>query len=240
MTTTTHTIVGVYASRGTAERAITELLASGFSQEQISLMAKNSDSAAPGSSLGDVPYLGPIDTVGSGPGPGTGAAVGSFAGFVAGMVALAIPGIGPILAVGPLTAGLMGAGIGAAAGTVAGALKRQGIPDSEADRYSSALERGHWIVTVQTTGDRTDAAADLMDQHGAIDVDEPAEHLGSHSRVPVPSNTSVPPSTGLTPGAVEAAKLRPGEGVRDRQRERERRVNVFPGFTGDGSVSGTT
>lgn len=222
-TSASHTVVGLYGGRADAEKAVQDLVSEGFSRDSVSVVAPGKVATAkPGT--GDTPNIGPIDEVGSGTDAGTGAAIGGFAGFAAGIAALAIPGIGPILAAGPLAAGLMGAGIGAAAGGIAGALKGQGVPDSHAERYSEAVGRGGCVVMVHTTQDHVDHAADVLDRNGAISVDEPAEAATSGEM----------PARRLTPEAVQAAKLTEGGSLRDRQREQERRVNVFPGITGSG------
>jgi hypothetical protein len=217
MTTSTHTIVGLYGSPREAKSAVHDLESQGFSHDQISVVAANSPNA-PGS---DTPNFAPLENIGSDTAAGTGAAVGTLTGFFAGMVALAIPGIGPIIAAGPLAAGLMGAGIGAAAGGIAGALRKHGIPEGHAGRYSEAIQRGACMVVVHADGTQADRAVSILDRDGAMNVHEDYET----------QDTTAPR---LTPEAVEAAKLKPGEGVRDRQRENERRVGVYPGVTGGG------
>ena len=221
-TTSSHTVVGLYQGRSDAEKAVQDLVSEGFARDTVSVVAPGK-TAPSSSSAADTPNIGPVDELGTGTDAGTGAAIGGFAGFVAGIAALALPGIGPILAAGPLAAGIMGAGIGAAAGGIAGALKRHGLPDTEAARYSAAVGRGGCLVMVHTSAQQVDHAADVLERNGAVDVDEPGEHAAA---------TSGMPARRLTPEAVEAAKLTEGTGVRDRQRERERRVNVFPGVTG--------
>jgi hypothetical protein len=57
-----------------------------------------------------------------------------------------------------------------------------------------------------------------------VNVDEPDEHTATTGRT-------------VTREAIEAARLKPGEGVRDRQREAERRATVYPGVTGGGTQS---
>jgi hypothetical protein len=139
------------------------------------------------------------------------------------MAVLAIPGIGPVLAAGPLAAGIMGAGLGAAAGGIVGALKSHGVPESHAAAYSSAVKRGGVLVSVHVDEEAVDRAADILDRNGAIDVNDPDENLESgeiHRKV--------------TPEAVKAARLTPDSSVREKQRERERRVSVYPGITGSG------
>ena len=221
-TMSSHTVVGLYNDRTTAEKAVQDLVAEGFAHDSVSVVAPGA--AAAKNLSADTPNIGPIEETGSGTDAGTGAAIGGFAGFAAGIAALAIPGIGPILAAGPLAAGIMGAGIGAAAGGIAGALKSHGITDKEASRYSDAVGRGGCLVMVHTNAQHIDHAADVLDRNGAIDVDEPGEQ----------GDTSTMARRRLTPEAIEAAKLTEGTSVRDRQRERERRVSVYPGITGGG------
>lgn len=231
MTATTHTIVGLYASRRDAEKAVQDLVDEGFSRDHISIVARDTSAAASEAARGDIANIGPQETIGSGTSAGTGAAVGGIAGFIAGIAALAVPGIGPILAAGPLAAGLMGAGLGVATGGIVGALKSRGIPDEHARRYSAAIGRGSCMVTVDTPAEKVDHAADILDRNGAINVDEPADHVTTGADISART---------VTPEAIEAAKLKPGEGVRDRQREQERRVNVYPGITGGGQTTTST
>ena len=205
-------VVGLFQDRSAAERVLQELIASGYSRDQISVVSENAQAAA------ETPDLGPQTETGSGMAGGTGAAIGAGAGFLAGMLALAIPGIGPVLAIGPLAAGLMGAGIGAAAGGLIGALRDMGVPEDEAKRYEEALQGGGTLVSVHTTSLDADRAADILDRNGALDVDERLETLRA----------------GRTPAV---APFKPEDSVRERQRARERRVGVFqPGITGSGPL----
>jgi hypothetical protein len=212
MTANYHTVIGLYSNRAEAERAVQELVNEGFSKDTISVVA-------PGSAK-DSPHLGPLNEVGSDPGPGGGAAVGGFAGFLAGMAALALPGIGPVLAVGPFAAGLMGAGIGAAAGGIAGALKGHGVPEEHATRYSEAVGKGDCLVMVHSDSGRVVQAVDILDRNRAVSVDEDSAETRA-----------------TTPEALEAARTKPGESLRDRQRQQERRASVYPGITGGGPTA---
>ena len=129
MTTTTHTIVGLYNHRSDAENAVEDLVREGFSRDRISVVAPDS----PAAPSGGEPHIGPVDTIGSDTKTGAGAAVGGLAGFLVGIAALAIPGVGPVIAAGPLAAGILGAGLGAAGGW-----NRR---SSHTPRYSRALCR---------------------------------------------------------------------------------------------------
>jgi hypothetical protein len=213
----------LYGRRTEADNAVQTLLTEGFSRDQISVVAPDSAEAA----LSGTPKIAPIETLDTD--TGKGAAIGGIAGFVGGLAALAIPGIGPVLAAGPLAAGLMGAGLGAAAGGIAGALKSHGIPEHDAERYSAEVGRGGCLVLVHADIAEADRAAALLDRSGAVQIDERDEKAGS----------STSPAPRLTPDAIEAAKLKPGEGVRDRQKLGERRAAVYPGITGGGPTPAT-
>lgn len=227
-TATDHTVVALYDSRSDAERAVDDLFKEGFSDSQISFVTNERSHG----SSGDDPHLGPIESTGSGVGPGTGIAVGSIAGFFAGLVALAIPGIGPILAVGPLTAGVMGATAGAAVGGITGALKRHGVDDESAERFSQHVAKGGCLVTVHAPAERASRAAEILDNHDARNVDDNVTGTATTGGSEIRQRE-------MTPELLEAYKLKPGEGLRDRQRAAERRVSVFPGITGSGSPTGT-
>ena len=228
-TATNSTIIALFESRIAAERAVNSLVDAGFTRENVSVITGN-----PGSPSADIPNIGPLDHVGTGTDAGSGAAIGGLAGFLGGIVALAIPGIGPILAVGPLAAGIMGAGIGAATGGLVGALKSHGVPEADAGRLSDAIRRGRVLVSAHVPSDRVDQASDILDKSGALDVDEPSESVDTTAT-----------STGdqfkpLSPEALEAVHLKPGEGMVDRfVRGTGSRARVYPGFTGMGPASNT-
>ena len=221
-TATSSTIVGVFRDRAQAERAVDDLVSAGISRDQISVVTADSRTAA-----ADTPNLLPSENIGSDMTSGTGAAVGGFFGFVAGIAALAIPGIGPILAVGPLAAGLMGAGLGAAAGGITGALKGRNVPENDAQRFAEAVRAGGILVTVYVPDDRVDEAADLLDRNGAVDVEEGFQ-AGTATGAPIGR---------VTEEGVRAARLSDEHSVRAKQKERERKVNIYPGYTGAGDMS---
>jgi hypothetical protein len=80
---------------------------------------------------------------------GGGALLGGL-GWIAGIVALSIPGIGPILAAGPVVAALADAAIGGGIGLVGGAILGLRMPDHIARYYEEALQNGHSLVAVHT------------------------------------------------------------------------------------------
>jgi hypothetical protein len=157
------TTVALFDDVKEAEQVIDELVTEGFARQDISMIA-NRDRCGPA--------IGPVETVGTGARAGTGLAVGGAAGFAAGLIALAIPGIGPVLAMGPLAAGLTGAGIGAAAGGVIGGLKQMGISEEDAGCYCEAVRRGGIVLSVTSSEERADRAAEILGQHRVVDLDE--------------------------------------------------------------------
>jgi uncharacterized membrane protein len=98
--------------------------------------------------------------------------VGGLGGLLLGLAALAIPGIGPVIAAGPLGAALLGAGLGTVSGGIIGALVDIGVAEQEARDYAEALRRGGTVVAVKTEGLMIDRAIEIMEQHGAIDMNK--------------------------------------------------------------------
>src|ERR1700694_3540020 len=120
---------GIYKSVSQAEHAVDRMLASGFSNNDISVLLPDSQSskefahekntkAPEGTTTG-------VATVGT---------IGGTLGLLAGVGALAIPGLGPFIAVGPIMGARAGLGVGGAVGGLVGALVGMGIPEYEAKR----------------------------------------------------------------------------------------------------------
>lgn len=176
------TVVGLYEDINKAHRAVEDLVNSGFSREDISLVASNAtgeydrymadrdQQARTGGR--DRDDIGPGE--GAGIGAGIGAAIGGLGGLLMGLGLLAIPGVGPALAAGPIVSALVGAGIGAAAGGLAGALVNMGVPEEEAGYYAEGVRRGGTLVTLTAADDRADRAVDIMDRYDPIDIHERA------------------------------------------------------------------
>ena len=100
---------------------------------------------------------------------------GGAAGLAASLMGLAIPGIGPIIAAGPIVATLSGAGVGAVAGGLIGGLTDMGVSKTDAEYYAESVRRGGALVTVRADDSRADRAADIMREHGAVDIEQRAE-----------------------------------------------------------------
>ena len=115
------------------------------------------------------------DASGAATGAVTGGVVGGAAGLAASLMGLAIPGIGPIIAAGPIVATLSGAGVGAVAGGLIGGLTDMGVSKTDAEYYAESVRRGGALVTVRADDSRAERAADIMRDHGAVDIDQRAE-----------------------------------------------------------------
>ncbi|AVH72058.1 general stress protein [Nostoc sp. 'Lobaria pulmonaria (5183) cyanobiont'] len=148
--------IGVFSHRRDAEVAITELRDAGFSLNQISIIAKDTN----GHGIGGVDVDRNVGTGnkaddGAKAGAATGGVLGGLTGLLVGLGTLAIPGIGPVIAGGAvattLATTLTGGAIGAAAGSIVGALVGLGIPEDKARVYGDRFQRGDYLVILDGT-----------------------------------------------------------------------------------------
>lgn len=171
------TIVGSFDSFEEAQEVFRDLQQSGFSRDDISIIANNATGTL--TTTGELPPDAPATLHDTGSGAATGAAAGGVlggaAGLVVGLMGLAIPGIGPIVAAGPLAAALAGAGVGAVAGGLIGGLTSAGVDEEDAHYYAEAVRRGGALVTVRSDDSRADEATRIMRTHGAVDIERRAE-----------------------------------------------------------------
>jgi hypothetical protein len=173
------TVVAVYDSYETADKAIRALVEEGFARSDIGLAANNTTGAYNNLATSGVTDLNtePSDVSG-GEGGSFGAVVGGITGAVVALSAIVIPGIGPIIAAGPLVAllgGATGAVVGGAAGAVTGgvaaSLIHLGIPEEEAHHYVESVRRGNAMVTVQVTNDEDGTtASNVLRRYNPVDV----------------------------------------------------------------------
>ena len=167
-------VFGLFENRVNLETAIDALRAQGFRESDMSALlpdlkdtkdlAHEKHTKAPEGALA---------------GATAGGAIGGTLGLLVGIGALAIPGLGPFIAAGPIMATLAGAGVGGAVGTLTGALIGMGIPEYEAKRYESFLNKGGSLLAVHADdGEWAKKAKTLLDQYGAKDVDTKSEAGG--------------------------------------------------------------
>ena len=156
------TVIGTFSSREQAEQAVRALRDKGFTEDEISVIAKRGDKQ------GDVEVGGAMGAMGgAGEGTAWGGVLGGAAGLLAGVGALAIPGIGPIVAAGPLAATLSGA----VTGGVAGGLLDLGIPEERGRYYEEEVKKGRFLAVIDTEADMVEDAARIMRDSGAADVE---------------------------------------------------------------------
>jgi hypothetical protein len=160
MTTTT---VGLFDDFDSAEQVVAELTAAGIPRNHISVIANREKCG---------PELGPIEDIGADTSVAGPAAKGGAIGLAAGLVALAIPGVGPVLALGPLATGL----IGAAAGGLIGRLRDEGVSEDDADRFCEIVRGGGVLLSVNTSEEMAERAAEIIGRGRTVDIDPSAAH----------------------------------------------------------------
>src|SRR6201994_2160256 len=162
---------GIYPSNSAAETAVDQLVAAGFSNDDVSVLMANSN--------GSRDFAAEKNTKapeGATTGVGVGGAVGGTLGLLAGIGALAIPGVGPLIAAGPIMGALAGLGVGGAVGGLIGALVGMGMPEYEAKRYEGRIKEGGVLLSVHCdTSDEITRAKDLLKQTGAEDISSAGE-----------------------------------------------------------------
>lgn len=163
------TIIGLFDSVSEAEKAARDLMSTGFSHEDIGLIASDATGEWSRYKVSTLEGATP-SSKGLGTKMGAGTAVGGLGGLVIGE--LAIPGIGWVAAAGTLAATLIGAGLGAIAGGFASAIDTLGVPEDRAGRYAEAMRRGGTLVSVRIAEDRADEVAEIMQRHQVVDIDK--------------------------------------------------------------------
>lgn len=162
-------IVGLFSNYKDADGAVMELMANGYSKNDINLVAKQ-DSLNAAATQGEVEKDLGGGTVS---GARTGAMVGGLAGLLVGISALAIPGIGPLITLGTLSTAIgstaVGAGVGAAGGGVVGGLLGLGLSNEEAAEYEKSLTEGSILVSVPPNG-KDSLVHEIFTKHNAVKI----------------------------------------------------------------------
>jgi uncharacterized membrane protein len=158
------TVIGVFNQTEAAEKAVKALREKGFTENEISIIAKEQGKAK----KSDMEVGGEFGTNENiADGTAWGGALGGLAGILAGVGALAIPGIGPIVAAGPLAGALSGA----VTGGIAGGLIDLGIPEERGREYEQKLKAGGILAVIETSGDKANEASAILRRNGARDVE---------------------------------------------------------------------
>ncbi len=164
-TTDRRTVVGVFDGPNHAEMALNELKNSGFSPNQVSVVAKDTRETR------DMVEHSGMGAAGATAGAFLGGITGGILGWLVGIGALAIPGIGPVVAAGALATTLGGAALGAVAGGIVGALVDAGVPEEDARGYEEHVRKGSILLTVHAASDEQARQGHrIFDRHGGSDV----------------------------------------------------------------------
>lgn len=165
------TIVALYDHFDSAQAVLEDLLESGFSRENVSLLAADETGEYARHYTGESAS----EDVTAGEGAGFGAVVGGLIGLGVSL----IPGIGPVFGAGPLAVALT-AGIGAAAGAITGgitaALIDMGVDEEDADYYAEGLRRGGTLVAATVDEAWVDRVEEIMNRHNPVDIDHRAAY----------------------------------------------------------------
>jgi hypothetical protein len=157
---------GIFTSRVQAEACVDRLLASGFRNDDVSVLAPDLDATRELATEKNTKA-----PEGATTGATTGGVLGGTLGLLAGIGALAIPGLGPFIAAGPIMGALAGLGVGAAAGGLIGALVGMGIPEYEAKRYEGRVKDGGILVSAHCDNSEwVGKAKDILKSSGAEDI----------------------------------------------------------------------
>ncbi|MEP0768469.1 general stress protein [Coleofasciculus sp. FACHB-SPT36] len=203
--------VGVFSNYRDAEVALTELKNSGFSMDNVSVVARDADKGndIAGADVSD--RVGNKADEGAKAGAVTGGTLGGLTGLLVGLGALAIPGLGPVMLAGAagtaIATTLSGGAIGAAAGSLLGALIGLGIPEERARHYSDRVSRGDYLVMVDGSDDDIRRAEAILSHRGIQDwgiYDAPATNATTTtttrtSDIADPSGTYQTPVVDPTP-----------------------------------------
>ena len=170
----------VFDRREDAERALSELRSAGIREDAISIVGR-SDETGRGTTLGTDDRR--RDTTGSITDDNNeeakgdvvkSAAIGTGAGALLGVAALAIPGVGPLLAAGAIaasaipTGAAIGAGAGMAAGSIAGLLSDHGVDEENSRYFEDRINQGGYFVAVHAdkAGGSFQNAQDILFRNG--------------------------------------------------------------------------
>lgn len=158
------TVVAVFPDFGRAEHAIGALHQSGFTTDEVSLVARGTDASS------EIPSQ--AESEHAVQGAERGAIAGGILGGLVGVAALAIPGVAPIAAAGWLAAALGGAAVGAASGGLIGAMAEMGVPKDVAQRYGKQVSEGNYLVMVVAhEGAREQDASRILTEVGSDEVE---------------------------------------------------------------------
>lgn len=160
----TTTVSALFDNAMDVQNAVRDLVNSGFSRENISVIASDAAGEYAEYHGMDLPADDTLEGI------ATGTLLGGLGGFVVGLAALAIPGVGPILAAGPIASALVGAGVGAVTGGLIGALVDLGLDEDEAGYYAEGVRRGSTLVTARVADNMAERARSILNRYNPVDI----------------------------------------------------------------------
>ena len=163
----TQKVVGIFSNQESAIKAIERLKASGYKEDEISVLAKHHEDVDRLEDATQVNVDSDDVTDGALGGALAGGALGGIGALLIELGIIAIPGVGPFLAAGPIAATIGGIIAGGAAGGLVGALVDLGLTKTEAEEYEQYLERGDILVMVDDYPDR-DVYGNFYDNNSLI------------------------------------------------------------------------
>ena len=156
-------VSAVFDTHAEAERAVSELRASGVNDSAISIVAQHEgkNTSTDGSGADTQEFVGKV-------------AMGAGIGTLLGIAALAIPGVGPLVAAGAIAsaaipaAAVTGAALGGAVGGLEKVMTDHGVSSDDASYYQGHINDGGVFVSVDTSaaGVSPDVAADMLYRSG--------------------------------------------------------------------------
>jgi len=193
------TVVGVFADRAHADKAVADLQKAGFRQDQIGVAMRHEAANASTTVAEDGSHA----ESGAVTGILTGLGLGALAGL--GVLAGVIPVIGPAITAGTLGVIFSNAAVGAGIVGLFGALVGAGVPEHEAKYYESEFQAGRTIVTVQA-GDRAAEATEILRGRGAYDMSTKDTAAASMSDTAVCATTTSSSTAARTTAGKAAAR----------------------------------
>ena len=158
-------VVALYNSRGEASKAVDSLVASGITNNDISvLMSDTTHEKEFGVEVNSKVPEGGLA------GSAIGGTIGAIAAGLTSVGAVALTGGAGVLAAGPIVAALAGGGAGAAVGGITGSLIGLGFDENEAKLVDKDLDNGAILVAAEVPDDREDKVEEMFKNSGAKNV----------------------------------------------------------------------
>ena len=174
----TRTLTRLFDNHADAVAVVQALEAAGFSHDDVSIVANNSDTryttgTAVGSTGAHAGVAAEEGAAGAGTGATLGTVLGGGAGLLAGIGALAIPGVDhvvpPIIKKKTLTGAGIGAAVAGGVGGLVGSLTHAGVPEQDAHVYAEGVRRGGSLVTVRVDESRAAQAEGILNGRSYVD-----------------------------------------------------------------------